>query len=1162
MLSRPFGTLWKITSKVKYFKCKPHQIENILNFTIDEPFSVDGVMVTAMKMRWAVSLLFLFVSLFVYGQSDVYVQKTNIPTIYIDTDGSEPITSKTEYINATMVYVSGADTIRYESMKIRGRGNSTWGLAKKPYRIKFKESTKFLGKGYAKNKSWTLLANHGDKSLLRNAVTSKMGEFLGLPFNPAAHFVDLVLNGTYIGNYQVSDQVNVDNKRVEIFEQDYVADDTCNITGGYLLEIDGFATGEPVYFTTGRNLLVTVKSPDEDYINTEQKNYIRNYLNEFENRLFDASFADSLAGYRSMIDSATVVPWYIATELSANVDGFWSTYIYKEKDDPKIYFGPLWDYDIAYNNCNRTGDVTNASMIDKGFGDGLAKVWAKQLIRDPWFNKAVDEAWKMKTDEGLESCLLHYIDSMAALINESQQLNYSRYSINSRVYNEIYLYSTYDGYINQLKNFITEHAAFLTTLFASRAGDTGGSGGDGGNGDRPTVLQPFELNSAYFYRVYNKGTNMVLDVDEVSNNIVMNSPVYGKDTQLWLIEKVGDYYRLHNKAMEMVFNDPSLANAVGTQLNVANVADGDTRQLWNFVVVNENGNYNIINVATDFVINNRGGSNAEGNPVISYYNDDRNSVSNNRQWLIVPEELIPDYIPDEVKEMLYATIVQAEAFLQSLGEWQISDAPFRYSPGNIEQLRRMIADSRSFGSTVVDDYILQNVNLAAALAQARRVNAPSATQQYVLRHGNSGYVLNLTSSRTSIQPYDSENPEQHFFVEEAEIENTFYLKSAAGLYLSLGTSDSWNMYGYESVFDDARAGLTFAPMDGYYRINAMNGLLGTSYCDPSSKVYGDKLVSNLGVSAFCDWLLEEREDDADELLKDAASRLAAMLSEAKAMLDGIPASWIGEAPMQTSPQLIAILEDVIAVVGGSEYSTVEEYDAAIELLKLAMEEVASLNAPLPDKLYHLRHSSGLNLSAANGLTLEVADMADVEQQFSLMSVDGERNSYNILGANGYLSVESEETTMFMYSDTPRGEYGRFVARQVGDSIFSLSSVIGLVGVYSVHTGAGVQPATHNAENALWSLVEVDENIGTGIGGYLQNVDYAVRYDRARQVIGFVSFNLQAMSHVSVRIYTVGGRLLYTFKATEEQSLADIPTGTYLVQWEWNGNPHVVKLYKE
>ncbi|MBQ5730987.1 MAG: CotH kinase family protein [Bacteroidaceae bacterium] len=1126
-----------------------------------------------MKKRLILFLLLTIVATFGYGQGGEYVQKTNIPTIYIETDGSEPVTSKTEYIKATMIYVSGADTVRYNSMKIRGRGNSTWGLAKKPYRIKFNESTKFLGKGYAKNKSWTLLANHGDKSFLRNAVTSKMGEFLGLPFNPAAHFVDLVLNGVYLGNYQVSDQVNVDDKRVEVFEQDYVASDTSNITGGYLLEIDGFASSEPVYITTGRKLLVTVKSPDEDCINEAQKSYIRNHLNELENRLFSSSFTDSLTGYRSMIDSATVIPWYIATELSANVDGFWSTYIYKEKDDPKIYFGPLWDYDIAYNNCKRTGDVTDASMVDKGFGDGLTKVWVKQLIRDPWFNKAVNDAWKMKTSEGLESCLHHYIDSMASLINESQKLNYSRYSISSRAYDEIYLYSTYDEYVNQLKDFITEHALFLTTLFANRAGDSGnggdgdgGDGGDGDGGDNTVVLQPFEQNNAYYYRVYNKGNNKVLDVVEGTDggkNIVINSPAYGKDTQLWRIEKVGDYYRLVNRAEEMAFNDPSPANTVDTQLNLAEIADGDERQLWNLVVVNENGNYNIINLATDFVINNRSGYSNDGNPVISYYNDDRNSVSNNRQWRIVPEELIPDYIPDEVKEMLAATIAEAEAFLSSLADWQIGDAPFRYSAVNIEQLRGSVAASRNFESTVADDYILQNVNLAAALSAAQKVNEPVATQQYVLKHRNSGYVLNLTSQRASINSYDSESPEQHFVFEKSEVENRYYLKSVNGLYLSLGTSDSWNMYGYDGVYDSARAGLTFVAKEGYYRINAKNGLLGTTYLEADSNVYGDKMEMNLGISAYCDWLLEERDAATDKLLQEKAALLAALLYEATGLLEGIPASWIGEAPLQTSPLYAEALEDAIADMEHAVYTTVEEYEDAIERLEQTVENVQRLNAPQYDKLYNLCHSSGLNLSAANGLTLEVADLDDVEQQFSLIAVDGEPNCYNILGSNGYLSVENEESGTFMFADTPRGEYGRFVVRQVGDLLFSLSGSFGLVGVQNAYVGENVMPSVHpDGDNVQWALVEVEDGVSTGIAGYKQNVDYAVRYDRARQVVGFVSFDLLAMAGVDVHIYTVGGRLLYTFKATGEQSLADVPTGTYLVQWNWNGRQHTVKLRKE
>lgn len=229
-----------------------------------------------------------------------YAQLTNIPTIYIETFGNRSVTSKTTYVYATMTYVDGANIVQYDSLQIRGRGNSTWGLAKKPYRIKFNESTKFLGKGYAKNKSWTLLANHGDKSLLRNAVTFTMGDFLGQPFSPAAHFVDLYLNGTYLGNYQVSDQVNVDNKRVEIYEQEDVATDDSNITGGYLVEVDGFGTSETVYFRTNKNLIVSVKSPDEDVINTAQRNYIKNYLNDFESTLFSASFTHPEEGYRRL----------------------------------------------------------------------------------------------------------------------------------------------------------------------------------------------------------------------------------------------------------------------------------------------------------------------------------------------------------------------------------------------------------------------------------------------------------------------------------------------------------------------------------------------------------------------------------------------------------------------------------------------------------------------------------------------------------------------------------------------------------------------------------------------------------------------------------------------------------------------------------------------
>ena len=169
-----------------------------------------------MKRLW---LLLALTAWVVRALSADYTQLTNPPTVYVETFDGRGVNSRNTYVLCQLTYIDGADTLRYDSVEIRGRGNSTWGLAKKPYRIKFAESTRFLGRDRAKARSWTLLANHADKSLIRNALASEVGTFVGQPFTPAARFVDLVLNGTYLGNYQLSDQVNVDKRRVNIVEQ-------------------------------------------------------------------------------------------------------------------------------------------------------------------------------------------------------------------------------------------------------------------------------------------------------------------------------------------------------------------------------------------------------------------------------------------------------------------------------------------------------------------------------------------------------------------------------------------------------------------------------------------------------------------------------------------------------------------------------------------------------------------------------------------------------------------------------------------------------------------------------------------------------------------------------------------------------------------------------
>ena len=367
-------------------------------------------------------LLTVFFTAVMYGLAAVsYTQLTDLPTIYINTENSQSITSKDIYIYATMVYVDGGSVVQYDSLQIRGRGNSTWtSMPKKSYRIKFNAKEKLLGKGYANAKSWTLLANCTDKSMIRNALTRNLGEFISMKNTPAAKFVDLYLNGTYQGTYQISDQVEVRQHRVDISEQDEALTASSNITGGYLLEVDGFADINEKYFYTGtKDIYVRIHYPDEDYIQPNQISYISNYVSAFEKALFSTKFDDALNGYRSYVDSTSLVNWYIATEMTANVDGFWSTYFYKNQDDYHLYFGPLWDYDIAYNNCSRTGDVTNALMMDKGYGLNLTGTWVTQMWKDKWFANRVNTRWKEIVDAGLNNYLTSKTDSLASVVAKS-----------------------------------------------------------------------------------------------------------------------------------------------------------------------------------------------------------------------------------------------------------------------------------------------------------------------------------------------------------------------------------------------------------------------------------------------------------------------------------------------------------------------------------------------------------------------------------------------------------------------------------------------------------------------------------------------------------------------------------------------------------------------
>ena len=587
---------------------------------------------------------------------------TNLPHVYIDTFNGRDVTSRDRYVYARMWCVYENDSVAFfDSLEIRGRGNATWGMAKKPYKLKFQSKEKLLGKGYAKTKKWTLLANHGDKTLIRNAVTSLMGDFMGLKFNPAAKFVDVTFNNRYDGTYQISDQVDVRPHRVNITEQDFPLTETSDITGGYLFENDNsgdFSNGVDGFYSDYGGLPIRIHYPDIDELDRKQYDYAKQFIRQFEDHLYSEQFTDKDNGYRPFVDSLSLANWYLCTEISANVDGLYSTYFYKEAQDDHLFWGPLWDFDIAYNNDNRDREgqgYNTVRQLMKDVGYGNMRNWVNKMWDDPWFARLINRRFHEAVDDGIEAYLNTQIDSLTQLIDASMQLNYQRWNINQRTLREIVLYNTYDEYVSDLRNFIHDHLLYLNDAFAELSPDDPGPGPGPGPDPEPQPKVPdFPADSLMYYAISNLGTGTFIDVRFDDDAIVCNARNEESQTQLWRIYPLANgYLYIVNSATGYALNDPTegeptATTLTGTQLNTAPGDSLDVRQQWD-LVAQADGRFNLVSRFSEHAANLSGGNSEDGTAVLSYTSDERNAVSNNRLWLVeVAGQVQPEPEPDGI----------------------------------------------------------------------------------------------------------------------------------------------------------------------------------------------------------------------------------------------------------------------------------------------------------------------------------------------------------------------------------------------------------------------------------------------------------------------------------------------------------------------------------
>ena len=382
------------------------------------------------------------------GDDTRFCQLTNLPTVVINTQNAQEITSKDTYINSNIYIISddGKKLLSAPTTGIRGRGNASWGFPKKPYKIKFAQKMRPLG-APANDKKWTLISNYGDKTLMRNILAFEVSRRVGMAYTPFCTPVDVILNGQYDGCYQLCDQVEAGSNRVDA-------------KSGYLIEIDAYAYEEAVNFWSSRGTPVTVKYPKDDEITATQKSFIQNFFENMENAVNGYNFKDPTNGYRKYLDVDSFLLNFIVGEFCGNTDTYWSVNMYKKESGTGVLFtGPVWDYDLAFENDGRTYPINNINdfiYCSKGsVASGSTLDMVNQIVKnDPAARTRLVELWD-QVKPGLQD-LNDYVDETAKLLEESQQLNFKRWPIlNQRVHQNPKTYGSYSGEVNNVKSYIT-----------------------------------------------------------------------------------------------------------------------------------------------------------------------------------------------------------------------------------------------------------------------------------------------------------------------------------------------------------------------------------------------------------------------------------------------------------------------------------------------------------------------------------------------------------------------------------------------------------------------------------------------------------------------------------------------------------------------------------
>ena len=379
---------------------------------------------------------------------------TGLATVHFNSNDGESVNTRTKYFEGDFAMKGGPNfpdcedegvfkgPTKSEPAEMKGRGNYSWSFPKKSFSLKLDDTNNLCGLG--KSKKWALVANDYDRSLIRNTMAAWVGtKFDNIGWTPQMRPVDLYVNGSYRGQYTLSERVNVEGGRINDGDDELKAEDDAalcdanhdDITGTYLMEWD-YRKGAEYNFGARSSGWVGLKEPeDEDYCSA-MGSYINNHVDDADAALMGSNFKSDTSGWKKYIDLDSAVDYYLAMEFLKPVDGnMWaSVYMYKPRDG-KIKMGPLWDFDLAEGSAKRAGNVVSPSgwYLRNNLGvsaQQTSKTWFNRLNEDPDFRAAVKQRWN-EVDQDLHPSadIAIYRNQIAKSANE----NFKKWNHGSKI---------------------------------------------------------------------------------------------------------------------------------------------------------------------------------------------------------------------------------------------------------------------------------------------------------------------------------------------------------------------------------------------------------------------------------------------------------------------------------------------------------------------------------------------------------------------------------------------------------------------------------------------------------------------------------------------------------------------------------------------------------